>query len=288
MSKTVSPELKVHFAQEVTTLATLLDIDRLDGESFYFTDSEEGILYNGNFYEPYTGYIPSAIETKINMSVDNQTITGALVADSIDPADIRAGLFDFANVTLVVVNYEDLGMGSMAMLVGKFGENIIGGNEFTIELRGMAQLLQQKMGEQYLASCPATFGDARCGINATDPDYTKPFVVTAIIVDEEKRTFQTDLVDVGGYFDSGFLTFDEFAANRNIGMDVKLYTQPDGRTELYEPLAYDIQVGDAGTIIVGCPKSFNACKTKFKVSNHLRFRGFPHLTGTTTALKGAG
>lgn len=288
MSKVVSPELKAHLAGGVTTLATLLDINRLDGESFYFTDREQGILYNGNWYEPYTGYVPSAIETKINMSVDNQSITGALVADSISPDDIRAGLFDFANTELVIVNYEDLSMGHMPMLVGKFGENILGGNEFTMELRGMAQLLQQKMGELYLPSCAATFGDARCGIDAIDPDYTKSFIVTAIIVDEERRTFQTDLVDVDGYFDSGFLTFNEFAANKNVGMDVKLYTQANGRTELYEPLAYDIQVGDAGTVVVGCPKSFNACKTKFKVSNHLRFRGFPHLIGATTALKGAG
>ena len=166
--KTISPEFKNHLAQGNTTLTTLLQINRLDGQVFYFTNREEGLTYNLNYYAPYSGYMPSALDTKINMSVDNQSIIGILNSDTITQADIRAGLFDFANVKLSAVNYKDLGMGEMSMLVGKFGEAVLEGNQFTIELRGMAQLLQQKMGELYLIPCPATFGDARCGINALD------------------------------------------------------------------------------------------------------------------------
>jgi len=296
--KTISPEFKNHLAQGNTTLTTLLQINRLDGQVFYFTNREEGLTYNLNYYAPYSGYMPSALDTKINMSVDNQSIIGILNSDTITQADIRAGLFDFANVKLSAVNYKDLGMGEMSMLVGKFGEAVLEGNQFTIELRGMAQLLQQKMGELYLIPCPATFGDARCGINALDPAYTKSFTVSAIIVDEERRTFQTNsLVDTTGYFNSGLVTFDGNAANPGVVMDVKVYTllqtnPPDpidlSQIELYEPMASNIQIGDSGTILVGCPKSLEACKTKFLQSNHLRYRGFPHLIGATTALRGAG
>lgn len=289
--KTASPELLAHFRQSTTTLATLLEIARLDGVILYFTDLDQGFLYNGNFYKPYTGYAPSALETNTNASVDNQSIIGILDGTTISLADIRAGLYDFANAKLSIVNYKDLSMGEMAMLSGKFGEAILDGNQFTIELRGMAQLLQQKMGELYLPSCPAVFGDARCKINAEDLAYTKSFTVSAIIVDAERRKFRADiLLDPTEYFDNGLVTFDEVSANPGAQMDVKLYTLLDapvtGQVELYEPLANNIQVGDEGIIVVGCPKSKQACKTKFLTSNIINFRGFPHLIGATTALKG--
>ena len=44
--KTVDPKLALHLAQETTTLARLLRIDRVDGTTFRFTDFDQDIFFN--------------------------------------------------------------------------------------------------------------------------------------------------------------------------------------------------------------------------------------------------
>lgn len=283
--KSITAALKTHIAQQVTTLAALWKIILQDSTEYYFTDHEKSIIFDGNTYLPSTGYSPSAIATNTNMAVDNQSVIGYLDNISISESDIRAGKFDYADVELFLVNYlaADI-QGPLNIIVGKFGEVIIKDEEFSIELRGTTQLLQQQMGELYAVQCQAKFGDAKCGLNEADAAYTKTLTVTNV-VGESKREFETNLTDDDNYFTGGYLTW---TAGDNSGyiMDIKKYEKTNGIIELYEPMPNIIITGNTATIVVGCDKSLETCKTKFLASNIVNYRGFPYVTGMSTLLRG--
>lgn len=121
-------------------------------------------------YSPVQGFSSSAIESKDDMSVDNMEVQGIFNSDSITIGDLRAGKFDFANVTLFIVNYNDLTMGTIILRTGVFGEVISSPQGwFKVELRGMTQLLQQLIVELYGPECRADLGDYRCTVPIDPP-----------------------------------------------------------------------------------------------------------------------
>lgn len=125
-------------------------------------------------YSPVQGFSSSAIESKDDMSVDNMEVQGIFNSESITIEDLRAGKFDFANVTLFVVNYEDITMGTIILRQGVFGEVISSPQGwFKVELRGMTQLLQQLIIELYGPECRADLGDYRCTM-PIDPPVWEP------------------------------------------------------------------------------------------------------------------
>lgn len=165
MPSSASAQLIAHLQGEVTTLATLWDVTRTDGEVFYFTDHDENITYGGNIYLTGIGYNRSAIEDKSDMSVDNMDIDGVLDTDYISREDVRAGRFDRAKVVLTVVNYADLTMGGITKRTGWFGEVKQNNNgEFKVELRGLSQALSERFVETYTPGCRVDLGSQKCGI----------------------------------------------------------------------------------------------------------------------------
>jgi hypothetical protein len=163
--KTVSAALKAHLAQETTTLATLWLITRTDGTVFGFTDAASDVVFGGVTFLAATGYSPTNIQTTAALNVDNLEVVSVLDSATITEADMMAGLWDYAAVQIMLVNYLDLSMGSMALRRGWLGQIKTGRSQFTAELRGMAQPLQQAIGRVCLPACDADLGDARCGVN---------------------------------------------------------------------------------------------------------------------------
>jgi uncharacterized phage protein (TIGR02218 family) len=84
--------------------------------------------------------------------------------DGITEADLRAGRYDFAEVRMFLVNYQDLGQGVLKLRRGWLGEVLIRDCMYVAELRGMAQKLQMKVGQVYTPDGAADLGDTRCGI----------------------------------------------------------------------------------------------------------------------------
>jgi uncharacterized phage protein (TIGR02218 family) len=136
-----------------------------NGTIYGFTDAASNLTIDGVVYRADSGHTPSAIQTTIGLAVDNLDVQGLLDDSSITVEDLEAGLWDFAEVQIMVVNYEDLTMGHMIMRKGWLGNVKTGRNTFAAEMRGMTQKLQQSVGRVYAASCDATLGDARCGKN---------------------------------------------------------------------------------------------------------------------------
>lgn len=179
---TLSAPLLAHYASTTTTLCTLVTLVRLDGVTYGFTDHDTDIVRAGITYLAGT-YNPSAIVSTADLAVDNLDITAALDDTIVTQADLEAGLWNFAVATIEQVNYRDLSMGSRILRKGRLGAVTIG-STLKLELRGLAQALQQTVGELSSTRCRADLGDARCGIDLAS------YTVTGSIatVDPDNRT----------------------------------------------------------------------------------------------------
>ena len=104
--KQISTQLATHLAGEVTMLATCWKLTRRDSAVFGFTDHDLDIIFESTTYKAATGFTPSAIKNTGSLSVDNLDVEGMLSSGSIVESDILAGLYDFAEVEIFLVNYQ--------------------------------------------------------------------------------------------------------------------------------------------------------------------------------------
>lgn len=172
--KSVSGALEAHLAAETTTLATCWRITRRDGRAFFFTDHDRDLLFEGNSYRASCGYSRTAIANDASLAVDNLEVEGVFDSAEITEQDLRAGLFDQAEVRVFLVNWADLGQGSLPMRRGWFGEvTLCEQGFFRTELRGMTQALSQHIGELYSPECRADLGDHRCKVPIQPPEIAR-------------------------------------------------------------------------------------------------------------------
>ena len=276
---TVTPQLKAHFGGDYLTLATLWSVARVDGTMFYFTDHDQDIIYQGATYLAASGYVPSAVQTSAGLQVDNLEVTSVLDSAFITDAELVAGLWDYAEVVIMVVNWADLTMADMVIRRGRMGEVSAGKMSFVAELRGMAQNLQQEIGRLIMPTCNADLGDSRCQVVLSG--FTSTGTLTAVT--DGAHFTDSGLAGATGLFNYGKLTWTA-GLNDGLSMEVKTFTT-GGAIVLQQPMPYAVAVGDTFSISQGCDKSTGAggC-TKF--SNIINFQGYPHLPGTDRMVSG--
>ena len=120
--RSVSPSFNLHLQGDVTTLATCWKIIRTDGVIKTYTDCDKDIVFGGNTYLSIVGFTPSSIESKDDFSVDNLDVQGVLQTGYITAPDLMAGIYDYAEVEIFLVNYQDISQGRMWLKRGKLGE----------------------------------------------------------------------------------------------------------------------------------------------------------------------
>jgi uncharacterized phage protein (TIGR02218 family) len=276
--KTLSANLKAHLQGETLTVCTLWKITRADGQVFGFTDNSRNVVYSGVTYEAATGHTPSNVRTSADFAVDNLEVESVLDSATITVADIEAGLWDYAEVTIMIVNYLSLADGHMTLRRGWLGNVRTGRSSFVAELRGMLQPLQQVIGRAFTAGCNADLGDSRCGIVLGS--YTIAGTVTAVT---DRRTFvDSGQASSSGYFDGGLLTWTS-GDNDTYSMEVKTFAA-GGAFVLQQPMPNDVQIGDTFQVYAGCDKSLATCRDKF--DNVVNFRGFPYVPGQDRMVAG--
>lgn len=276
--KTLSANLQAHLEGETLTVCTLWKITRADGQVFGYTDNSRPVFYDGVTYEASTGHRPSNVKMSSNFAVDNLEVESILDSTSITEADIEAGLWDYAEVLIVLVNYLSLADGHMVLRRGWLGNVKTGRTSFVAELRGMMQPLQQVIGRAFAPGCDAILGDARCGV--TLATFTLAGAVTTVT---SRRQF-TDVSrnEPDGYFDGGLITWTS-GDNDTYRMEVKTSTAA-GVITLQQPMPNDISIADDYSISAGCNKARAACITKF--NNVINFRGFPDVPGNDRMVSG--
>lgn len=274
--KTLSAGALAHVAQETTTLSTCWKLTRRDGQVFGFTDADDSLTVDGVVYIAASGYTRSAISSDSALSVDNLDLHGVLSDDAITDADMLAGLWDFAEVRIFMVNRADTTQ-QIKQRRGWLGEVTLQDSGFTVELRGLAQVLQSSVGELYSAGCRADLGDTRCGV------LLGPLTVSASIdsVTSGRLFASAALTQADGYFDGGLVSFTT-GLNAGLSMEVRGYTV--GSVTLQQPMPYAIQAADVFDILPGCDKSLATCRDTY--DNVVNFRGEPYLPGIDAMSRG--
>jgi len=278
MSKTISGAYEAHLALYTTTIATCWKVTRRDAQVFAFTDHIENITFDAVTYLAATAYTASAIESSAGLNVDNLEVSGYLDAAAITEEDLLAGKWDFAEVLIFEVNYNDLSMGSMKLRRGWLGEVKSTDVSFIAELRGMMQRLQGLIGRVITPACNADVFDARCGLSTGS--VTNGLVsstITGAGATNNDAFSDTALTAATAWFDYGLVTFTG-GLNDGLSMEVAAYTLGSPPTvTLKLPMPFLIQVGDTYDIRAGCDKTIATCRVKY--NNVINFRGFPHVPG---------
>ena len=157
--------MTTHLQGETTFLTSLWRITRADGTNFFFTDHDVDVTFEGDLYESSVGYNRTAVSNQVGLSVDNLDVSGFLDSSALTDTELRAGLFDFADVRISIVNFVDLANGAIKIRKGKLGEIVYNDSGFfQTELRGLTQAYSQQIVELYEPECRADLGDARCKV----------------------------------------------------------------------------------------------------------------------------
>jgi uncharacterized phage protein (TIGR02218 family) len=277
--RVISPQLEAHFAGGMTTLATCWRITRQDGDEVGFTDHDLPITFESVLYDSIAGFTPTTVESKSNMSVDNLDVEGQVFPSKITEADLLAGLYDYAEIEIFVVNYNDLSQGKLLVKRGRLGEVTLGSQMFQAEARGLTQHLSQTIGQVFSPSCRAILGDSKCKVALAS--FTVAATVTEVV---NNQTFKAStLSQAAGWFTGGEVVW---TSGNNAGRRMEVKEFADTQVVLALPMGKSISVGDAFDIIAGCDKTRETCQSKF--SNIINFRGEPDVPGTDKLLTTAG
>jgi uncharacterized phage protein (TIGR02218 family) len=275
----LSAEFEQHLAAEVTTLATCYCITRVDGIELGFTDHDENLSVDGLIYDSIAGFTPTTTESKSDMSVDNMEIEGISFPSKITQSSLLAGIYDYAEVEIFLVNYEDLSAGKMILKRGKLGEVTLSKQMFRAEIRGLTQHLSQTIGAVYAPTCQAILGDSSCKINLATCT-VKAQVTKAM---NRQSFIAKSLTQKAGYFTGGEV---KFLSGDNLDSRMEVKEFADSLVTLVLPMGSVIEVGDIFSIVAGCDKLRETCISKF--NNILNFRGFPDVPGVDRLLATAG
>lgn len=270
--KAISADLLTHLAGETTTLATLWRLARRDGIVMGFTDHDTDLTFSGLTYAASTGYTRTALTSDATLSVDNMDLEGLISSAGLSADDIRTGIYDWAELSVSVVNYADLTQGSVLLRRGYLGEFTLRNGVFVSELRGLSQSLSRNFIRTYTADCTADLGDARCKVDVTA--HRETGTVTAITSQRHAFTASITGSRAAGYFDGGLLTWN---TGGNAGGKMEIRTLVGSTLTLYLPSGDDITVGDTFMMQAGCDKTTNMCKNRY--NNIVNNRSFPFIPG---------
>ena len=276
--KTINAAGLAHLAQRVGSLAICWRVVRNDGVLILGTEHDRDLtialgdspdLFDGT-YKANAGITGSDLKATDNLSVDNSEVNGSYNRDltivDLRAADIEAGLFDLAAVTIFVCNWKDPDAFQIILGAGTLGDiTRTAEGAYRTERRGLAQALTKNFIRSVGIDCDAIFGDDRCGFDLATVTFSG--IVTAVT---SRRIFDAT---IGSGFDEtqgrrGTVTW-TYGANEGFAMDVK--ETVGGVVTLFLGMPLDIQIGDTFNITQGCDFKFATCKDEY--DNLLNFRG---------------
>jgi len=249
----------------VRTWAQCLRIERTDGVVVALTELDRDVTYDSVTYKANASYSPATIDGTASLSVNNTETSGFLFLTGIPRDDLQAGLFDYAAMHFLIIDYSNntlvkqLGTGTM-------GETKITDDAYEIEYRSLTQALQQPIGRKFLKNCGARLGDDRCTVNLAS------FTVTGSLTSVASNKVATDSAraEIDNHFVYGNFTFTS-GLNSGLSREVKAFS--GGQFTFFLPFPYDVEIGDGYSAYAGCDKKLATCRDKF--NNVINFQGFP-------------
>lgn len=255
---------------ELTTIAFCWRIERRDGVAIGFTTHDRDLETDGLVYRAAPGMLPSAIALSDGFEPDMLDVSGALTSDAISEADLKAGRWDGAAVSIFMVDWEDPEGGRLQLARGELGEVAVRGDAFEAELRGPTAELERAAVEQTSPQCRAELGDKRCRV-----DMAGRVRVTRVVgvPGEDRVEVEGFSADANAY---GYGRL-RWISGPNSGLESAVLSSAGAALTLREPPHFAPAVGDLVELTEGCDKAFASCRARF--ANALHFRGEPHLPG---------
>ena len=304
-ARDISPALQNHLNTGITTVTLLIKVVPRDPSypPFGITKLDRDIVYDDGdgdiTYSALVGMVPANLSSTAAMDVGNSQFQHLIPEFSIpiDEQLIRAGVYDYAEYTVYLVNYEDLTMGHWIPPAGhgQTGQMTIDnrGLSFVMEMTDDTKQLKQTIVEKDSITCRAIFGSQPIGSS----DSNDTFVEQRFPCGKDLSSLWTsgDVTSVGlentlNFTDSG-LGLAEGAAvpgmvqwitGSNAGRQYEVSSQTAaGVIELQFEAMFPIQVGDTFRIRPDCTKwidGTNGCKFHFgepEWKNH--YRGEPFI-----------
>jgi len=278
--KAISGELKNHIKQNVTSICSCWKMTRVDGDILRFTDLDRDLTIGGEQYLSSDSYDRGILKSSSGTDADEMEITGVLSLDGFDEGDLRAGVFDHAELEFFLVNWQDPGAGLIPLRRGMVGEVSWRNGSFTAELRGLSDTFRREVAELYTPECRARFCDPDCQL--VKSDFEMNDVIAGVSGDQILTLTTTE--DAAARLAGGILTFTS-GANAGRSMEIESWQAETQEIRLFLPLPYPAAAGDMVTLYPGCDKRFETCRDIY--GNQVNFRGFPHIPGTDGLLSGA-
>lgn len=267
-----------NLSDEVTTLTTLVLVERKDGVRLGFTTHDQDIEHNGVLFEARSAANPSEIQFSGAFKVDNANIGGVLSSDRITENDLRAGRYEDARVDMMLIDWADPSKG--VINIGRYfmGPIQFVDEQYKIDLLSFKELLQKELGDYITMRCRVDFCSAPCGLKRED--HTIIGSIGEVIAPDELILNAADGRDEN-YWQYGLI---KILGGDNEGLirDIK-ESDEDGRIHLWEPFPFLPQAGEMYQMIAGCDKTLETCRDRY--DNVVNFRGFPTVPGSMNVLK---
>lgn len=281
--RSITAELLAHLRGEVSTLALCWTIEKGNGDVIRSTDHDRDIeITTGRYagvYRAAANITGSDVRSTSDMSVDNMEVDGAiqdeLEVPDVTVAEIEAGLFDNSPVEVFGVNYNAPDEGQLIERRGYLGIPARDSDgRYKVEVRGMAQRLQQNIGWTYSERCNVVeFGDSRCGFDLVSA--TRTAVVTSVT---SRRRFDIEITagdppPTPTYFDGAKLTFTS-GDNADFFREVKRATLEGSTLTIttWEEFPEDAEIGDTLALPPACNRLLSTCRDVH--NNIANFRGY--------------
>lgn len=252
---------------ELTTVTLCWRVERRDGVAIGLTAHDRDLRIDGLIYRAAPGMTPSAVSRSAALDADSMDVTGALTGDAISEADLLAGRWDGARVSVFATDWtnpvEQISLGE-----GTIGAVETRGGALTAELRGVAARLERPVVEETSPECRAELGDARCRVAMAG---RRRF---AVVTAAAGMVLTLDASEpVANAYGGGRL---RWFGGSNSGLEDAIASSHGATVTLRRAPRFE-GIGARVELIEGCDKSLATCAARF--GNALNFRGEPYLPG---------
>ncbi|MDQ4420537.1 DUF2163 domain-containing protein [Sphingobium sp. DEHP117] len=256
-------------AQELAAFAFCWRLERRDGVTIGLTSHDRDLTIGGVVYTAAPGMIPSAINKGIALDPESMELKGALSSDAISEADLSAGKWDAAELSLALTEWTAPGAMWLELMRGTLGAVERQGEAFSAELTGPAGVLAAPVAPETSPGCRARLGDRACWVDLAR--HRREVSISGMTA--EVATISGGGLSVGAYV-FGQLRWIE---GENCGLTQGIVGNDGGSVTLSELPAFPVAVGTRALITEGCDKQMATCSARF--GNAVNFRGEPYLPG---------
>ena len=260
---------RVWFSSELETVATFWRILRGDGVALGFTTHDKDLWFDGVLHAASPGMVPASIHKTGGFDDDGADVRGAITHDTIDSADLAAGLYDGAQVRIGLVDWETLE--AEVLYAGTIGTVTEQDGSFTAALTSRKAELQRDPTPRTSPACRAAFCGAGCNLNPAQ--FTRDVALASLAPGTNAVTF-TAALDPALYAGGTV----RWLSGPQTGITMEIMGG-DGAGGLVLGIPVDPATlpGTRALVRQGCDRTLGTCADRF--ANAVNFRGEPYLPG---------